>query len=100
MGESAQACGCMQMNSELTVTHMILSTGAELLDVNLIATPRSVSRMPLPLSNIDAALCSSDGVRLFRDSSYYEYETTTLLTTSRMAPRPMPITSRMIGCRD
>lgn len=90
----------MQMISQQTLTHTILSTGAALLNVNLVATPRSVTSTPLPLSNIDAAHCSSEGIRLFKDSSYYEYENTLLLTTSRMAPRPMPVTSAMIGCRD
>lgn len=90
----------MQINSQQTLTRTTLSTGRELLDVDLMATPRSVTRMPLPLSNIDAALCGPDGIALFKDSSYYEYDNTLLLTTSRMAPTPLSITSAMIGCRD
>lgn len=90
----------MQMNSQQTLTLMTLSLGAALFDVDLMATPRSVTRMPLPLSNIDATLCGPEGIRLFKNSSYYEYETTQLLTVSRRAPNPMEITSAMLGCRD
>lgn len=80
---------------------MFLSTGQDLFDVNLRVSPRSATAgLLLPLSNIDAALCGPEGIRLFRGSMYYEYETVLLLTTSRIAPIAMPVTSAMLGCRD
>ncbi|XP_075905484.1 hemopexin [Nelusetta ayraudi] len=81
------------------IVHII--KGQDLFDVNLRVSPRSATAgLLLPLSNIDAALCGPEGIRLFRGSMYYEYETVLLLTTSRIAPIAMPVTSAMLGCRD
>lgn len=68
--------------------------------VDLIATPRAVTEYPLPLSGIDAALCDAEGIQLFKGSQHYKYATPMLLSMSRMAPRPLPITSALLGCRD
>ncbi|XP_068575957.1 hemopexin [Cebidichthys violaceus] len=68
--------------------------------VDLIATPRAVTDFPLPLSGIDAALCNAEGIQLFKGSEYYKYLTPMILTMSRIAPHPLPITSALLGCRD
>lgn len=70
-------------------------------DVVLTATPRVVAQdMPLPLSDIDAGLCGADGIKLFKGSQYYLYESPQILAVSRIAPRPANITSAMTGCKD
>lgn len=80
---------------------MSLSQGKKLLDVDLTATPRTVTRsLPLPLSDIDAAHCSSEGIKLFKGSQYYEYESPMIMAMSRIAPIPHNINSEMMGCED
>ncbi|XP_045904418.1 hemopexin [Micropterus dolomieu] len=75
--------------------------GQRVRDVDLTATPRAVTRdLPLPLSDIDAALCGPDGVNLFKGSQYYHYESPTTLIMSRIAPFAQNITSAMMGCQD
>ncbi|XP_034533930.1 hemopexin isoform X2 [Notolabrus celidotus] len=75
--------------------------GQKLLDVDLTATPRSVTQeMPIPLSDIDAGFCGPQGVAVFKGSQYYKYQTAMLLASSRIIPRPHIITSEMMGCRD
>lgn len=69
--------------------------------MDLSATPRSVTRdLPLPFSDIDAGFCDADGVKVFKGSQYYQYESAMLLAMGRIAPRPLMITSEMMGCRD
>ncbi|XP_044044147.1 hemopexin [Siniperca chuatsi] len=75
--------------------------GQRIRDVDLTATPRVVTRdLPLPLSDIDAAMCNSGGVNLFKGSQYYHYESAATLILSRIAPMPQKITSAMLGCQD
>ncbi|XP_041834479.1 hemopexin [Melanotaenia boesemani] len=75
--------------------------GQTMRDVDLTSTPRVVTQdLPLPLSDIDAALCGSDGIKLFKGSQYYYYESPRTLGVSRIAPRPQKVTSAMIGCED
>lgn len=70
-------------------------------DVVLTATPRSIARnVPLPLVDIDAGLCGADGIKLFKGSQYYLYESPLILAMSRIAPTPANITSAMMGCKD
>lgn len=72
-----------------------------MIDVDLTATPRVVTRdVSLPLSFIDGGLCDADGVKVFRSSKYYHYETATTLALSRIAPQPLDITNAMMGCQD
>ncbi|KAM4560500.1 hemopexin [Odontesthes bonariensis] len=69
--------------------------------VDLTATPRVVTKnVPLPMSDIDAALCGSDGIKLFKGSQYYNYESPMILAMGRIAPMPQMITSEMMGCED
>ncbi|XP_040888046.1 hemopexin [Toxotes jaculatrix] len=75
--------------------------GQRMLDVDLTATPRVVTRdVSVPVSDIDAGLCGSDGVKVFKGSQYYRYESATTLAASRIAPEPLNITSAMLGCQD
>ncbi|XP_013866100.1 hemopexin [Austrofundulus limnaeus] len=75
--------------------------GNTMRDVVLTATPRIIARdVPLPLSDIDAGLCGADGIKLFKGSQYYLYESPMILALSRIAPTPANITSAMMGCKD
>nr|CCA29190.1 warm temperature acclimation protein 65-2 [Lateolabrax japonicus] len=75
--------------------------GSRIRDVDLTATPRVVTLdLPLPLSDIDAALCGAEGINLFKGSEYYSYESTKILSTGRIALNPQKITSAMMGCQD
>ncbi|XP_070786476.1 hemopexin [Enoplosus armatus] len=78
-----------------------LIQGQRIRDVDLTATPRVVTRdVSLPLSDIDAALCSPEGVKVFKGSQYYQYESALTLAASRIAPVPLNITSALMGCQD
>lgn len=84
-----------------TFMHISLPTGSRIRDVDLTATPRVVTLdLPLPLSDIDAALCGAEGINLFKGSEYYSYESTKILSTGRIALNPQKITSAMMGCQD
>ncbi|XP_062237054.1 hemopexin [Platichthys flesus] len=74
--------------------------GREMLEVDLTATPRVVNeRFPLPISDIDAALCGPTGVDVFKGSQYYHYDSPMLLAMGRMAPVAEDITPEMMGCQ-
>ncbi|KAM9836013.1 hemopexin [Aulostomus maculatus] len=73
--------------------------GSHMLDVDLSATPRAVTvDLPLPFSGIDAGMCDSDGVLLFKGSEWYKYESAATLAMSKIAPEPQKITAEMMGC--
>ncbi|XP_041834480.1 hemopexin-like [Melanotaenia boesemani] len=75
--------------------------GNRMRDINLIATPRFIMKdRTLPLSDIDAGLCDSDGVKLFKGSDYYHFRNVELLARAKIAPEPKKITSAMLGCED
>ncbi|CAL9698588.1 unnamed protein product [Knipowitschia caucasica] len=66
--------------------------GSSMKAVDLTATPRvSLQDTPLPLSNIDAAHCGSDGIKVYKGGEYYEFGSPMLLAGSRMTPRPRSI---------
>lgn len=70
-------------------------------DIDLTATPRVVGRdVPLPLSGIDAGLCGGDGIKLFKGSQFYRYESPMILAMGRIAPIAEDITSALMGCED
>lgn len=69
--------------------------------VDLTATPRAETQVvPMPLSDIDAARCSAEGIHLFKGSQYYNYESPMMLALSKIAPVPQNITKAMIGCEE
>uniref|UniRef100_A0A3Q3X2N2 Hemopexin n=1 Tax=Mola mola TaxID=94237 RepID=A0A3Q3X2N2_MOLML len=72
--------------------------GKILRTVDLTATPRAVTDLPLPISGIDAARCGGDGIVLFKGSQYYKYESILILTAGRIAPLPIPISPEMAYC--
>uniref|UniRef100_A0A3Q1ENM3 Hemopexin n=1 Tax=Acanthochromis polyacanthus TaxID=80966 RepID=A0A3Q1ENM3_9TELE len=77
--------------------------GGTMRDVDLTATPRTITReAPLPsaLSDIDAALCGQDGVKVFKGSQFYLYGSPMILVTGRIIVAPQSITSAMMGCQD
>lgn len=80
---------------------MLSPKGHMIRDVDLTATPRVINReIPLPLPDIDAGLCGPDGIKVFKGSQYYLYESPMILATSKFAPVPRNITSGMMGCED
>ncbi|XP_047432432.1 hemopexin [Mugil cephalus] len=98
LGIEGQVDAAFVCPGEQTV-HII--QGQRMKDVDLTATPRAVTRdLPLPLSDIDAGLCDSDGVKVFKGSQYYDYKSPMILAMGRIAPHPQPITSAMMGCKD
>ncbi|XP_028321159.1 hemopexin [Gouania willdenowi] len=82
--------------------HMVhIIQGRMMHDVDLEATPRVVaSNATLPLSDLDGALCGADGVKVFKGSHYYHYDSPKVFTMSRIAPQPLPVTAAMMGCQD
>ncbi|XP_074483873.1 hemopexin [Sebastes fasciatus] len=81
------------------IVHVI--QGNKLYDVDLTATPRNVTQdFPLPLQDIDAAMCNANGINVYKGSNYYHYDSPMLLTFSRIAPVPNIVTNEMMGCED
>ncbi|XP_041834475.1 thyroglobulin-like isoform X1 [Melanotaenia boesemani] len=81
------------------IVHII--QGNRMKDVDLSATEWAVIReFPLPLSDIDAGLCGPDGIKLFKGSEYYHYESPMILAMGRIVPEPKKITSALLGCED
>ncbi|KAG7239343.1 hypothetical protein INR49_029331 [Caranx melampygus] len=73
--------------------------GNKMLNVDLTATPRTVSPgLLLPVSDIDAAHCGTDGINIFKGSQFFTYESPMILAMGRIAPVPKPITNAMMGC--
>lgn len=82
-------------------THIFLPTGQMIRDVDLTTTPRAVTRdLPMAMSDIDAALCSAEGINVFKGSQYYHYESAMALATSKSIPVAQNINSAMMGCQD
>lgn len=72
-----------------------------MIDVDLTATPRVVIRdLPLPFSDLDASLCGSEGIKVFKGSQFYFYESAMTLAASKMAPFSQNITPAMMGCQE
>ncbi|XP_034031396.1 hemopexin-like [Thalassophryne amazonica] len=81
------------------IVHVI--QGHMMHNVNLTATPRVITEnYPLPLSDIDAGLCKSEGVEVYKGSTYYEYASPFVLAVSRIAPEPLQVTSKQLKCQD
>ncbi|XP_029942057.1 hemopexin [Salarias fasciatus] len=98
LGVEGQVDAAFVCPNEHTV-HVI--QGGRIRDVDLTATPRVIQRdLPLPLVGIDASLCGADGVKIFKGSHYYHYESTRTLSTARIAPEPLPIIPALMGCDD
>nr|XP_019960730.1 PREDICTED: hemopexin-like [Paralichthys olivaceus] len=75
--------------------------GKQMLKIDLTATPRAVTEdLPIPLSDIDAGFCDSEGVLVFKGSQYYNYDSPMILAKGRMAPVPENITPDMMGCHE
>ncbi|AWO95639.1 Hypothetical protein SMAX5B_015271 [Scophthalmus maximus] len=75
--------------------------GRQMIDVDLTATPRVVIRdLPLPFSDLDASLCGSEGIKVFKGSQFYFYESAMTLAASKMAPFSQNITPAMMGCQE
>ncbi|XP_061693250.1 hemopexin [Syngnathoides biaculeatus] len=75
--------------------------GTIIRDVDLSATPRVVTRdFPIPISEIDAGLCSQEGVYVFKGSTFYHYDSAFTLAVTKMAPVPENITPAMMGCQE
>ncbi|KAL6115488.1 hpx [Pungitius sinensis] len=83
-------------------THTVyVFQGRNMRSVDLTATPRAVLEdLPLPFSDMDSAMCSNEGIYLFKGSQYYLYESPMILAMGRMAPQPQPVTNALLGCQD
>nr|QBF53714.1 hemopexin [Champsocephalus gunnari] len=76
-------------------------TGGTIRAIDLSATPRVVTgEWLLPFSDIDAALCSAEGINVFKGATYYHYESPMTLAMSRIAPEPQHVTTGMMGCKE
>lgn len=76
-------------------------TGNRIRDVDLTASPRVVtSDLPFSISDSDGALCSADGIKVFKGPQYYQYESALIMAISRLIPVPKNITREMMGCQD
>ncbi|KAL7369762.1 hypothetical protein ABVT39_008089 [Epinephelus coioides] len=85
-------------NAEHTV-HIIQEQHVR--DVDLTTTPRVVTQdRPLSLSGIDAATCDSQGIKLYKGSQYYSFDSVMLMTMAKMIPEAHPITNEQMGCKD
>ncbi|KAJ8358295.1 hypothetical protein AAFF_G00015900, partial [Aldrovandia affinis] len=79
------------------IVHII--QGQKMRDIDLSATPRTVMREThLPFPKVDAALCGSDGVKVFVGSEYFHYNTPRLLACRRIRPQPHKVSLEMLGC--
>nr|QBF53719.1 hemopexin [Dacodraco hunteri] len=79
--------------------HIII--GGTIRAIDLSATPRVVTReWLLPFSDIDAALCSAEGINVFKGATYYHYESPMTLAMSRIAPQPQHVNTAMMGCKE
>ncbi|XP_076579730.1 hemopexin [Chaetodon auriga] len=75
--------------------------GDRIRDVDLTATPRVVTQdLSLPLSGIDAGLCSAKGIDVFKGSQYYHFDSAMALAASKAIPVAENITSALMGCQD
>ncbi|KAM7375358.1 hypothetical protein PAMA_014452 [Pampus argenteus] len=77
--------------------------GSRLYGVDLTTTPRIVTRdlpMPAYLHGPDAALCGPGGIKVFKGSHFYHYDTVLILAAGRHIALMEPITSAMMGCQD
>ncbi|CAL8406795.1 unnamed protein product [Arctogadus glacialis] len=74
--------------------------GDQMKDVDLSATPRTVTKATtLRHDKVDAALCGPGGLKLFVGSTYYEYSATGGLGAGQVGSLPSPITPSMMACR-
>ncbi|CAL8289148.1 unnamed protein product [Lota lota] len=74
--------------------------GDQMLDVDLSATPRTVTKVKrLLTTKVDAALCGPDDVKLFVGHTYYKYNNATAIVHNQFLPRPYLITPSMMACR-
>uniref|UniRef100_A0A3B4Z896 Hemopexin n=1 Tax=Stegastes partitus TaxID=144197 RepID=A0A3B4Z896_9TELE len=81
--------------------HTVHIIQGKMRDVDLSATPRAVTNdVPLPISDIDAALCGADGVKVFKGAQFYQYDSPMILAMGRILVEPQNITSAMMGCQD
>ncbi|XP_072239725.1 uncharacterized protein [Leuresthes tenuis] len=75
--------------------------GPRMFAVDLTAATRAVTEpLPFPVGDIDACLCDRDGIKIFKGSHYYQYESVMILTMGKIAPVPQKITSAILGCED
>ncbi|CAG5933645.1 unnamed protein product [Menidia menidia] len=72
--------------------------GNQMRSVDLTATPRVVTQeVPLPVSGIDAGLCGSEGIKLFKGPQYYQYDSPMILAMGRIAVQLQKISAEMMG---
>ncbi|XP_036413581.1 hemopexin [Colossoma macropomum] len=81
------------------VVHII--KGQKMIDIDLAVTPRAVkSEFPLPIANVDAAMCDADGVKVYVGAKYYLYQSPRVLAVSKIQPAPHKISPEKFGCEE
>ncbi|XP_066517504.1 hemopexin [Hoplias malabaricus] len=79
------------------VVHVI--KGQKMIEIDLAATPRAVkTELPIPITDVDAAICDDDGVKVFVDSQYYVYQSPRILAVSKINPLPHRMSSEKFEC--
>ncbi|NXI71299.1 HEMO protein, partial [Anseranas semipalmata] len=67
--------------------------------VDLTQTPRHAGEpLPLPYDGVDGAMCTADGVFLFRGDSYHQYRSVAELLGARVPAPPSNITADFFRC--
>ncbi|NXW11651.1 HEMO protein, partial [Fregetta grallaria] len=79
--------------------HLYLITGDRVRLVDLTQTPRRAGEpVPLPHDHVDGAMCTKDGVFLFRGPSYHQYPSVAELLGAQQPAPPQSITTRFFHC--
>ena len=72
-----------------------------MIDIDLAVTPRAVkSEFPLPVADVDAAMCDADGVKVYVGAKYYLYQSPKVLAEGKIQPAPRKISHEKFGCEE
>ncbi|XP_075359791.1 hemopexin [Mycteria americana] len=79
--------------------HLYLITGDRMRLVDLMQTPRHVGEpVLLPHDHVDGAMCTGDGVFLFRGPSYHRYPSVAELLGAQQPTPPQSIAAHLFHC--
>lgn len=76
-----------------------MPAGDRLWPVDLTQTPRRAGEpVPLPHDHVDGAMCTHDGIFLFRGADYHQYGGVAQLLGARQPAPPQSIASHFFHC--
>uniref|UniRef100_W5KCV7 Hemopexin n=1 Tax=Astyanax mexicanus TaxID=7994 RepID=W5KCV7_ASTMX len=79
------------------VVHVI--KGQKMLEIDLTATPRTVKKeLPITIAQVDAAMCDTDGVKVYVGPVYYKYQSPTIMAVAKISPAPQKISPEKFSC--